>query len=162
MEPPSNNKKPPDRARENSLVIESSSSSTSTPTFTTTMSAAAVSTQPNANNQLVLYAGERPSASASFVSLSSNVSSSSNMASSSSSSVSAPIEKLSRPMAFDKVSVHVYVKMWQIFAINCWHSKLLPHCYHNCGKYIQLVIQKCKGGMRNEQASKQNESKINI
>lgn len=122
MEPPSSNKIPPDRARENSLVIDSS---TSTPTLT--MSAAAVSSQPNANNQLVLYAGERPSASASssgsFVSLASNVSSSSsNAPSTSSSSVSTPIEKLSRPMAFDKVSVYKTVFT---------ERRVVPHCYHH-------------------------------
>lgn len=119
MEPPSSNKIPPDRARKNSLIIDSS---TSVPTLN--MSAAAVSSQPNPNNQLVLYAGERPAASGSFVSLASNVSSSSSNApsSSSSSSVTAPIEKLSRPMAFDKVS--------DVEQIICTARWVVPQCYH--------------------------------
>lgn len=94
MEPPPNNKVPPDRARDNTLVIEASPS---------TMTAVAVS-QPSVNNQLVLYS-DRPAAASSFTSISSaasTISMPSNTASSSS-SVSAPIEKLSRPMAFDKV-----------------------------------------------------------
>lgn len=98
MEPPPSNKIPPDRSRDNSLNQDTSSVAMST----------AVSTQPNSNNQLVLYSADRPSASASFMSLTSNTSGSSNAASSSSSSVVAPIEKLSRPMAFDKVKFNIY------------------------------------------------------
>jgi hypothetical protein len=91
MEPPP--KVPPDRARDNSLVTEASPP---------TMTAVAVS-QPSVNNQLVLYS-DRPAASSfsSISSAASTVSMPSNTASSSS-SVTAPIEKLSRPMAFDKV-----------------------------------------------------------
>lgn len=90
MEPPP--KVPPDRARDNSLVTEASPP---------TMTAVAVS-QPSVNNQLVLYS-DRPAASTfSINSAASTVSMPSNTASSSS-SVTAPIEKLSRPMAFDKV-----------------------------------------------------------
>jgi hypothetical protein len=94
MEPPPNNKVPPDRSRDNSLVIEASPP---------TMTAVAVSQQPSVNNQLVLYS-DRPAA-ASFSSISSAASTISmpSHTASSSSSVTAPIEKLSRPMAFDKV-----------------------------------------------------------
>lgn len=97
MEPPSNSKVPPDRARDHSLAIEK---------LTSNMTAAAVSLPP-VNNQLVLYS-DRPASS--FTSISSAASTASMPSTAaSSSSVSAPIEKLSRPMAFDKVSSHSHV-----------------------------------------------------
>ncbi|CRL04267.1 CLUMA_CG017365, isoform B, partial [Clunio marinus] len=107
MEPPPNNNKkiPPDRAhrRGNSLATEPQPS-------TSAMATAAVSL-PSTSNQLVLYS-DRPSASFSSRSISSGASTSSSMSSqptpsSSSASVSAPIERLSRPMAFDKMEAMV-------------------------------------------------------
>jgi hypothetical protein len=99
MEPTSssNVNAPPDKEREHFSLIQ-----VPAPTATTTMTATAVSL-PSANNQLVLYT-ERPQSS--FSSISSVISSSSMPSTAAStSSVSAPIEKLSRPMAFDKVCV---------------------------------------------------------
>lgn len=100
MEPTSstNINVPPDRDRENLTLIEASSSSATV--AAANMTATAVSL-PSANNQLVLYT-ERPQSSYSSISsVLSSTSVPSNAASTS--SVSAPIEKLSRPMAFDKV-----------------------------------------------------------
>lgn len=98
MEPLPNNKLPPDRARDTSLTEPSSS----------TMSAAAISL-PTSNNQLVLYAADRPASSYSSISsVTSNASIPSHTASAGS-SLSAPIEKLSRPMAFDKVKPFPFV-----------------------------------------------------
>lgn len=93
MEPPPNNKLPPDRARHTSLATEPSSS---------TMTAVAVSL-PSSNNQLVLYS-DRPASSFSSISSAASTVSMPSHTASSGSSVSAPIEKLSRPMAFDKVT----------------------------------------------------------
>ena len=95
MEPPPNNKLPPDRARDTFLATDPS---------TSTMSAAAISL-PTTNNQLVLYADRPASSYSSISSTTSNVSMPSHTASSGS-SVSAPIEKLSRPMAFHKVRIN--------------------------------------------------------
>ncbi|KAG5684823.1 hypothetical protein PVAND_014035 [Polypedilum vanderplanki] len=93
MEPTSstNINVPPDRDRENPLIVEAAS---------TNMTATAVSLPP-VNNQLVLYAPQ-----SSFSSISSVISGGS-VPSNAASSVSAPIEKLSRPMAFDKMEALV-------------------------------------------------------
>ncbi|XP_070506704.1 uncharacterized protein [Chironomus tepperi] len=97
MEPTSSNVKiPPDRDRENLSLVELSSAAT---VFTATNMATTAVSLPSANNQLVLYT-ERPQSS--FSSISSMISSAPSNAASTS-SVSAPIEKLSRPMAFDKM-----------------------------------------------------------
>lgn len=100
MEPTSSNVKiPPDRDRENLSLVELSSAATA---FTASNMATTAVSLPSANNQLVLYT-ERPQSS--FSSISSMISSASAPSNAAStSSVSAPIEKLSRPMAFDKVS----------------------------------------------------------
>ena len=102
--PPKNNV-PPDRTRENPLVVEASS---------LTMTAAAVSL-PSVNNQLVLYS-DQPASSSFSISSVASTSSMPSYATSSASSVSAPIEKLSRPMAFDKVSFLLGYILLMIFA----------------------------------------------
>lgn len=98
MEPPPSNKLPPDRARDTLLVTTEPSSSLSA------MTAVAVSLPTN-NNQLVLYS-DRPASSFSSISSTTSTASMPSHTTSSGSSVSAPIEKLSRPMAFDKVNFH--------------------------------------------------------
>lgn len=93
---------PLDRVRDNlsSSLVETAYAGEATGA---NMTATAVSL-PSANNQLVLYT-ERPQFSSS-TSVASSTSQPSNTAStSSSSSSSAPIEKLSRPMAFEKVCI---------------------------------------------------------
>ncbi|CAG9803598.1 unnamed protein product [Chironomus riparius] len=101
MEPTLSNV-PPDRDRENLSLVELSSAAT---VLTATNMATTAVSLPSANNQLVLYT-ERPQSS--FTSISSMISSASAPSNAAStSSVSAPIEKLSRPMAFDKMEALV-------------------------------------------------------
>jgi hypothetical protein len=98
MEPTPNVNVPPDR--ENLTFIEAAAASSSS--AAAAMSATAVSLPSTANNQLVLYT-ERPQSSFSSVSSAGSVTSMPSSTAASTSSISAPIEKLSRPMAFDKV-----------------------------------------------------------
>lgn len=105
MEPGSSTKVnvPLHRNRHNisSTLVEASYVGEATVAANINMTATAVSL-PSANNQLVLYT-ERPQFSSTTSVASSSTSQPSNTASTSSSSSTAPIEKLSRPMAFEKV-----------------------------------------------------------
>lgn len=149
MEPaPSTNVKIPlDRNRDHyiSSLIEGSAASSAVGSMTAT----AISL-PSTNNQLVLYT-ERPQFS-STTSVGSAASQPSHTASTSSSSSasSAPIEKLSRPMAFDKVKdkhfIHFHskenMKVDHVFLSHCCQMPRGIWTAHMC-LYHRLYHTRC-------------------
>lgn len=145
--PSSNVNIPPDRDRDNfsSSLIEGSAASSSTEAAAANMTATAVSL-PSANNQLVLYT-ERPQfSSTTSVASSTSQPSHATSSSSSSSTTTAPIEKLSRPMAFDKVKKSSFYHFYS-FSLSSNHDESLS-CIYITHLSLKLCDKKPRGYMK--------------